>query len=298
MKLLVTGASGMLGHALMRLSSSRHETWGIYRSHRVSFPLARTFAADLTDEDAVRERLKVLKPAAIIHTAALTDVDECERNSELARRLNAEATRTLAELAGELGSRFVYISTDYVFDGQKGDYAEADSPNPVNVYGETKLMGEEAATGSCPGSLVIRTSIFGLNVQPKRGVVEYLIRSLKRGETVSRFSDQFATPIYTGHLSRLLLELLEKGAKGLFHLGGGEKLSRYEFALEVADLFGYSRKRIEPVPFRPIEGLARRPKDSSLCGSKAENLLGIKLPSVGEGLARLKMDLKELEAEL
>jgi len=292
MRLLVTGVSGMLGHSLTRLAARDHAVSGSYGSFPVSMPGARTFAMDLTDEGQLRRWVRELEPQAIIHTAALTNVDECERDLHRAKRINAGVTRRLADLAGEVRARFVYISTDYVFDGARGDYREADPPSPVNAYGESKLMGEVAAREASPDALIIRTSIFGFNIQPKTGVVEYVMNALKKRQTITRYLDQFSTPIYTADLSRLILELLDRGATGLFHAGGGEKISRYRFARQVADTWSLPGKLIRPVPFEQLAGAARRPKDSSLCGEKLSASLGSALPKVIEGMERLKKDMR------
>ncbi|MFQ5541483.1 MAG: SDR family oxidoreductase, partial [Candidatus Binatia bacterium] len=273
MRLLITGVAGMLGHTLMQLASERHEAWGSYRSFPVSFVRGQTFAMDLTGEAEVKARVLDLRPDVIIHTAALTQVDECERDPFRAALVNVQATETLVGAARELGSKFVYISTDYVFDGRRGYYAEADTPNPVNVYGRTKLSGEERVHSCLPTSLVLRTSIFGFNIQPKKGVVEYLIEPLEKRQMVSRYSDQFSTPIYTRDLSTLILELLDRGSSGLFHIGGGERVSRCDFAVSVADVFSMHRDMICAVPFHHFEGQAQRPKDSSLSGKKVEREL-------------------------
>lgn len=290
MKLLITGASGMLGYNLMGLACAKHEVWGSYGTFPVAMTGAQTFAMELRDEALLRSHLMGLRPDAIVHTAAFTDVNGCEKDHFMARQINVQTTKILAMLAGELEASFVYISTDYVFDGKKGDYTESDAPCPLNVYGETKLLGEEAVRSYCPNALIIRTSIFGVNIQPKTGLVEYVMTSLARGEPFTRFSDQFSTPIYTADLSRLILALLDQNSTGLFHIGGGEKISRYDFALKVAELFSLPRDMIRSVPFEQLKGLPARPRDSSLYGEKLENFLGVKLPKIAEGLERLKHD--------
>ena len=291
MKLLITGASGMLGHSLARLAALKHEVLAIYRSFPVSLPEVKSLALDLVDEDRVKKQVLALKPEAVVHTAAMTDVEECQRDPLRAKQVNVQATKNLARIAGEMGMRFVYISTDYVFDGKRGDYVETDPPNPINAYGETKLLGEEAVRLSCSRSFVIRTSIFGFNIQPKTGLLEFVKDSLARAESITRFSDQFSTPIYTGDIGRVILALLDRGATGLFHIGGGEKISRYDFAVKVAETFSLPQEKIRAVPFKHMERLAQRPRDSSLCSDKIESHLRIKLPSAKEGLQRLKQDL-------
>jgi len=292
MKLFITGVSGMLGNRLARLAAANHQVWGSYSSFPLSMTKVKSFAMKLEDEAQVRELALGLRPEVIVHTAALTDVDQCERDPDRAYRINVQGTETLAMVAERLGAKLVYISTDYVFDGKRGDYVETDSPCPVNVYGRTKLGGEEMVRSRLPGSLVIRTSIFGFNIQPKTGMVESVMNSLEKGKSLTRFSDQFSTPIYTGDLSRLVLGLLEHGSTGLFHVGGGEKVSRYSFALKIAKLFSLPQEGVRPIPFKHLEGLAERPRDSSLYGKKIEDHIGVRLPEVEEGLMRLKEDFK------
>lgn len=297
MRVLVTGASGMLGHHLAGLAAEQHDAWGSYGSCPVSIPGAQTFPLDLTDERQVKEQVGGLKPDAIVHSAALTDVDECERDPSRAKLVNTHAAENLAALARQLGARFVYISTDYVFDGGRGDYTEADFPRPINVYGQTKFLGEEAVRRVYPEAMVIRTSIFGFNIRPKTGLVEYIIQSLTRGESIRRFADQFSTPIYTADLSRLVLKLLEREASGLFHVGAREKVSRYAFARKVAEAFSLPQEIIRSVPFQSLPGMAKRPRDSSLCGKKIEAQLGIGLPNVEQGLARFRVDFARYQAK-
>ncbi|HET8562756.1 MAG TPA: SDR family oxidoreductase, partial [Candidatus Binatia bacterium] len=203
MKILVTGGSGMLGYDLMRRASRQHEVWGSYHTRHVRLAGCGMISLDLAREDGIKANVMSIRPEVFVHTAALTDVDECEREPERARKINSEGTAVLAEIAEQIGARFVYISTDYVFDGVKGDYSEEDSPRPVNSYGATKLAGEEAVRQRCANALILRTSIFGLKIPPKTGLMELLVNSLRDGQKITRFADQFATPIYTGQLSGL-----------------------------------------------------------------------------------------------
>jgi dTDP-4-dehydrorhamnose reductase len=224
----------------------------------------------------------------VVHTAALTDVDQCERDVEAARRINVEGTGAVAEASEELGAYFVYISTDYVFDGERGDYSEQDSPAPVNRYGETKLMGEEYARQRCSKSLILRTTVYGLQTPPRKGMIENFIEALRGNRPLSRFADQFFTPVYTGQFSEIILRLINLGARGLLHVGG-EKISRLAFAQGVADVFAPGVS-IQPVPFKQIEGIARRPRDSSLVSRRVVEQYGIGLPEVRSGLERLRED--------
>ena len=289
MRLLITGVSGMLGHRLALLAAGQHEILGCYRSLRVKIAGVQTIDLGLEDAAQLTRVVQSWKPEVIIHTAAVTDVDRCERERDYARRINAEATSILAELAEDHGAKFIYISTDYVFDGQKGIYVESDVPNPISYYGESKLLGERAVTQECSKGLILRTSIFGRQVPPRVGLMESLLGALHSGRMLSRFADQYYSPIYTGDLSRIILNLLGSEANGLFHAGGA-RVSRLEFAEHVAEVFSFDRARFQPSCFTHIDGLAKRPKDSSLSSQKLEKLLNIRAPAAREGLMRLKTE--------
>lgn len=290
MKLVVTGGSGMLGHDLLRRACREHQVWGSFHAHPVDLPGSTMFPLDLADEPDLKAKFAVIKPDVIVHTAALTNVDECERQPEMAKRINAQGTKLLAEIAEELNARFVYISTDYVFDGDSGGYREEDAPNPVNRYGESKLQGEEWVRRCCSQPLILRTTMFGLKIPPQRGLMESLMEALCSGKPMTRFADQYFTPLYCGQLSELILRLIDLGAVGLFHLGSANKLSRYEFARLVADCFALGRAEIRSVPFRHIDGLAKRPRDTSLMSGRIQEHFGITLPRAEAGLALLSRD--------
>ncbi len=290
MKILVTGASGMLGHNLARWASRENEVWGSFHTHPISIPGCTMFPTELTNEKELRAQLNSIAPDVIVHTAALTDVDECEKNAQVTKRINADGTRILAEAAEELRARLVYISTDYVFDGESGHYSENDAPGPVNYYGESKLLGEEFTRRYCSQALVLRTTMFGLKIAPQRGLMETLVEALGNGKPLLRFIDQYSTPLYTGQLTQVILQLLRLGALGLFHIGTKEKVSRFEFSRQVAQVFGAERADIRPARFRQIEGIARRPKDTSLTSQLIETQFGVLLPDLGIGLRQLKKD--------
>ena len=294
MRIVVTGGSGMLGHCLMRLAQRRHEVWGSYHTHPVDIPGCSTFALDVTGDAEVRTRFEEIKPDVVIHTAALTDVDECERSPEKAKWINGEGTKITARVAEAIGAPLVFISSDYVFDGAKGNYDEEDHPNPVNSYGESKLLGEEYARRFSARPLIVRTTMFGLKIPPRIGLMENLVAALRCGKPLTRFTDQYFTPLYTGQLSELILRLVELGVTGLLHIGAPERVSRFEFAQQVAEIFAPGTPEIRPVPFQQIEGLARRPKDTSLISRAIQERWGIEMPKLGAGLQQLKQDWAKL----
>ena len=290
MRVVVTGGSGMLGHCLMRLARSQHEVWGSYHTHPVDIPGCSMFPMNVTDESEIRARLKPIKPDVVIHTAALTDVDECERSPEKAKCINSEGTKTTAKIAAEIGAQFAYISSDYVFNGATGNYQERDTPSPVNAYGDSKLLGEKYAQETSTRLLIVRTTMFGLKIPPRVGLMENLVDALRGGRPLTRFVDHYFTPLYTGQLGEIILRLLELGVTGLFHIGAKEKVSRFEFAQQVAEIFAPAGAEIRPVPFRQIDGLARRPQDTSLVSHLIVERWGIQLPGLRAGLLQLKQD--------
>jgi len=296
-KILVTGASGMLGYELIRLACRDHEVWGTYLEHRLDVPGCQMFRLDLTDAGQCRKELKHIKPEAIVHAAAMTDVDHCEREQDKARCINTEGTGLLAETAEELGARLVYISTDYVFDGEKGRYKEEDPPSPVNYYGATKLLGEDLVRRHCTQGLILRTSIYGLQKPPRQGLMERLIETLREGKSLPRFADQFATPLYAGQLSALILQLLDHRALGLLHIGSADRISRFEFARKVAEIFTFDAAVIQPVPFGGSAELARRPRDSSLVSEAMTRRYGLRLPTVSDGLKWVRDTWKSRQNE-
>lgn len=212
-----------------------------------------------------------VKPDVIIHTAALTDVDRCEVDKDLAYKINVEGTKIVAEVARKLGSFMVYISTDYVFDGNKGMYKEEGETNPVDYYGYTKLLGEKFCQDFC----IARTCVI-YGAKPASGKVNFvlwLINKLESGESVRIITDQFITPTLNTNLAKMVLECTERKLKGIFHLAGATRASRFEFAKEVAKEFGLDENLIIPAKMDDINWIAKRPKDSSLDTSKAAKYL-------------------------
>ena len=194
--ILVTGASGLLGANLVLTALDRGMPV-MAVSNRVPFrhPDAESASLDVRDADAVRAVVARVRPDVVVHTAALTDVDACEGDPALAHAVNAHAPGVLARAAAEAGARLVHVSTDAVFDGQRGGYTEADPTSPVNVYARTKLDGERAVLAASPDHLVVRTTLFGWNAQPKKSLAEWVLGRLDAGERVPGFTDAVFAPL-------------------------------------------------------------------------------------------------------
>ncbi len=287
MKIFITGGSGLLGSKIAEIALERgYKVYSGYNSHLPSS--GEPIKINLADPESVFEAIRSVKTDVIIHTAALTDVDRCEKERELAYKINVEGTEAMAKAVRELNSFLIYISTDYVFDGNKGMYKEEDEPNPVDYYGYTKLLGEKYC--DCIARPCV---IYG--AKPASGTVNFalwLINKLRNREKVKIVTDQFITPTLNTNLAKMLLEVAERELKGIFHLAGATRVSRYDFALRIADKFGLDKNLIIPSRMADMRWIASRPKDSSLDTSKASRYLKEKLYDLDKALEILKGELK------
>ena len=286
MRIFITGGSGLLGSKIAEIALRNYEVYTGYCHNKPEF--GEPVKLDLTKERDLEVIYKI-KPKVIIHTAALTNVDECETNKELAYKINAEGTRRVVEIAKDLGAFFVYVSTDYVFSGDKGMYKEEDEPNPIDYYGYTKLLGEKHC--DCIARPCV---IYG--AKPASGKVNFtlwLIDKLMNGEEVKIVTDQFITPTLNTNLAKMLLEIAERELKGIFHTAGATRVSRYEFALRIADKFELDKDLIIPSRMEELNWIAYRPKDSSLDTSKASRYLKEKPLGLDMALEILEGELKK-----
>src|SRR5674476_165612 len=240
----------------------------------------------------VQEIFKKIKPDIVVHAATLTDVDKCELNKELAWKVNVEGTRNIVEAAKNAGSFLVYISTDYVFSGDKGNYKETDKPGPINYYGLTKLKAEEIVQTQKEYFIGRPSVIYGST--PAAGKVNFalwLIETLRKGERVKIVTDQWNTPTLNTNLAEMTLEVVERKLTGIYHLCGATRISRFEFAEQIADVFSLDKSLIDKVPSSQFTWPAKRPMDSSLDTSKAQQTLQHKPLEMDMALKQLKFEL-------
>jgi dTDP-4-dehydrorhamnose reductase len=291
MKIFITGGSGLLGSKVAEIAQARgDEVFSGYAHNQPEYGRAVKF--DLLDEMSISELIGKIKPEVIIHSAALTDVDRCESEKELAYQMNVEGTRAIATAAENAGSFLIYISTDYVFDGNRGMYREDDSTNPVSYYGYSKLLGEKFCRGCIARTCVIYGS------RPASGKVNFalwLLNSLKSGKPVRVVTDQFITPTLNTNLAKMVLEAADRRLSGVYHLAGATRISRYDYALELAGVFDLKADLIQPSRMDDLKWAARRPKDSSLDTSKARGALANKPLTIKEALQILKEELRKNE---
>ena len=260
----ITGAGGLIGSHILRAAPTAWNARGLIRSD-----------LDLTDFAVVRARFQRDQPQLIIHCAAMSRTPACEANPELARRNNVDVTCVLCELAREIP--LIFFSTDLVFDGRKGNYDEEDEPNPLSVYGETKGSAEGVVLAN-PRHTVIRTSLnAGATPRGNGSFNEQLRAAWARGESTKMFMDEFRSPLAAQVTARAVWELVAFDRPGLYHLGGSERLSRFEIGKLIASRWPQLNPRIEPSSLCDFVGQPRSP-DTSLDSNKIQGLLSFPLP--------------------
>lgn len=286
MKILITGASGLLGLNLCLGNWDTHSILGVERGklHDTPFELIR---AELTGPGAVSRLIDVARPDAILHTAANANIDSCESDPEGARYLNGELPGILAESAARAGVRFLHISTDAVFDGTKdGIYTEADAPNPLSVYAQTKLLGEQNVLSANPAAAVARVNFFGWSLSGTRSLSEFFYNKLSAGQPCNGFTDVYFCPMFVGDLAETLVRMLDKGLSGLYHVVGAEALSKYEFGRRIAHQFGFDSQLVIPKSVEESGLKARRSHNLRLSVNKLSTDLGRSIPGVSTGIER------------
>lgn len=243
---------------------------------------------DLLDLQSIKPTITKLKPDAIIHTAAYTDVDGCETNRDVALKLNADATEHVSLAADEIDAHLTHISTDYVFDGEKGRYGEDDGLNPINYYGYTKLEGELRVQTSTKDWCIARTSaIYGWGGE-KKNFATWLLANMSAGKQVKVVTDQYVSPTLNTNLAEMVLEISEKKLTGVLHIAGASRASRYEFAVELAKVFNQNPDLIKRAKMEEMTWPAKRPKDSSLDVSRCARLLKSKPLEISDALTAMK----------
>lgn len=286
MRLLITGASGLLGLNMGLRCAAAHEVTGVQRGRLQGVPFA-VRSADLTDFSILPGLLDAVQPDAVIHTAALANLDACEAQPDLARRVNADLPGELARLCAARGVDLVHISTDAVFDGTKdGFYTEEDLPNPLSVYARTKLDGERAVQDVMPQAIVARVNFFGWSASGKRSLAEFFFNHLRDGRPLFGFTDVFFCPLFVDDLSDLLLAMLAEKLSGLYHVVGAQAVSKYDFGRALALRFGFDPERIAPRSVDQSGLTARRAHNLRLSVHKLSTDLGQVIPDYRTGLDR------------
>lgn len=275
----------MLGINLAMEAMREHEVVGMDRGKLKSAPF-RVFNTNLLHRDAIDSVLDTTQPDWLINCAALANLEECEEKPELAKVMNVDVPARLANACAERGIRFVHISTDAVFDGEKTEpYAEDDIPNPPGVYSQTKLDSELATFSENPEAIVARVNFFGWSLSGKRSLGEFFVNNLSAGKNVNGFTDVIFCPMLVNVTARLLLEMLQKNLTGLYHVVGAQAMNKYQFGIEIARTFGLGESLISPKSVLSSELTAKRSHNLWLSTHKLSTDLGHEIPSFSTGLA-------------
>jgi dTDP-4-dehydrorhamnose reductase len=294
MKIMVTGANGLLGQVLIKqLVEKKYPVVATGKG-----PSRLIVAAlegyeykelDITDGPAVEELILQEKPSVIVHAAAMTQVDQCEINKQDCYNVNVTATRFIIDAAKMVKARFIFVSTDFIFDGNNGPYKEDDEPAPVNYYGSTKLVAEKAVMESDLNWAIART-ILVYGVAPTTGrtnILSWIKQSLENKTPIKMVTDQLRTPTFVHDLAAGIILMIEKNAQGIYHLSGEEKMTPYEMAVETAEFFGLDKSLISESLSPDIKQPAVRPPRTGFDISKAKRDLGYRPTSFKEGLKKV-----------
>jgi dTDP-4-dehydrorhamnose reductase len=295
-KVLVLGANGLLGQSLIRrfkdnyeVSASSIEEEKYYEDVTIPY-----FQTDLTVRYDAADLIKEVVPDIIINCAAMTNVDLCEREREMTWKLNVKAVENILESCRNIKPLFVQISSDYVFDGTNAPYSETDEVNPISYYGRSKLSAENIVKNAPFEYIIARTQIlYGTGNRVRPNFVTWVIDSLRKNEKIRIVNDQKNTPTYVNDLSEGLYRLIELGEYGLYHISGNESISRYDFALKIADVFDLNRELIEEITSAELQQAALRPQNSSFVHNKFINRTRWETHNVTEGLQLLKLEMEK-----
>lgn len=295
-RLLVVGSNGLLGQKVVELfvrgssaeiTASSVELTPVRTLHSVTYR-----QTDITSKKDVKALVSAVEPTVIINCAAMTNVDACETERELAWKINVSGVEHLADAAKRANAALVHISTDYVFDGKHGPYSEDDRPEPLSYYGKTKLASENILRASDVTYLILRTMVlYGHAEGVKSNFALWLIESLQKKNSVNVVDDQIGNPTLVDDLAYAVMRAVELRKWGLYHVAGRDILSRYDFAVKLAAVFGLDPGLITPIKTEQLKQPAPRPLQSGLVTLKAETEIGYRPSTVEEGLLIVKSQL-------
>lgn len=296
-RIMICGSNGLLGQRLALMLGSQTEYEVLNTSHHRSFVFDHQLfdytQLDITRKSDVKSLISSFQPDVILNAAAATNVDWCETHREEAWKVNVNGVENLVEAARKVGAKLVHVSTDYVFDGKSDHYCEDDKPDPVNYYGKSKLAGENAIRISeIPWSIVRTIVLYGHGMNVRRNFALWVIDSLKAEKPIKCVDDQIGNPTYVSDLAFGLIKIFELNRTGIYHICGCERISRYHFALKIAETFGYDPSMIQRSKSSDLYQAAPRPLTTTFVTLKAETELGLKAMDINQGLSLLKRELQ------
>ena len=292
LRFLITGASGLLGSKVAEKAILEgHEVYSGFNQHeaRTGIPVK----LNLTTQENITKVFNLSKPEIVVHAGAITNVDKCEENKQLAWNVNVDGTKRIVELSRENKAFLIYVSTDYVFSGKKGMYTETDETKPINHYGTTKLEGEKIVHNHMPEWCIARPSVIYGSV-PAAGKINFalwVLDKLKKGEQIKIITDQCISPTFNTNLAEMIIEVAQRRLTGIYHLAGATPINRYDFACLLAETFNLDKKLVKPAKSEEMNWNAERPKNTSLNVDKASRTLNKKPLKIEAALNQLKKEL-------
>ena len=287
-KVLITGGSGLLAINWALSIRDNYAVTLLLHHKKISLSGVDTDVASL---DSLDECLSVLvkhQPDIVVHTAGLTNIEECESNPDLAQEVNVDLAKNIAIACSDQGIKLVHISTDHLFSGDHELATEESTTNPVNIYGETKLLGEQQVLENCKDALIVRTNFFCWGAKYRQSFSDFILNKLKNNKQSNLFSDVYFTPILVDELVKHTHQLIDSNAMGIFNIVGSERMSKYEFGIKLAKHFNFDSGLINKISINDKSSLVKRPKDMSLSNTKLCQALNCEIASFDEQLQTLK----------
>ena len=296
-KVIITGSNGLLGQSLLNLLSEEKEKYEVYgfskginRSGREDFTYV---SIDITNKENLKKSIKEIQPDFIINTAAMTQVDDCENNKQACDILNVDVVKWLSEIAEEINAHVIHISTDFIFDGVKGNYKETDTPNPISYYGLSKLKSEKVLTSSNINFTILRTIlVYGKVFDMSRSnIVLWVKQMLEEGKEITIVDDQYRAPTYVLDLAMACKISMDKKATGIFNISSNKLMSVFEITQEIAEVFNLDKSLLKPISTSTLNQTAPRPAKTGFDLSKTNRELNFYPKTFKEDLQKFKETL-------
>jgi dTDP-4-dehydrorhamnose reductase len=296
-RILICGANGLLGQRLTMLLSAQTEYEVLSTSHHRTFVFNHQLfdytQLDITKKSDVKSLLSSFHPTVIINAAGATNVDWCEQHRDEAWKVNVVGVENLIEAARRVGAHLIHISTDYVFDGKRGPYSEEDTPSPLSYYGKSKLASENSLRiANIPYTIIRTIVLYGNGVGVKENFPLWVLKNLRSHATIRCADDQISNPTHINDLTYAVIKAYELNRNGVYHVCGAERISRYDFAVRTAEVFGLDPGLIQKVQTSDLHQVAQRPLVTGFITLKAETELGLKPMDTTQGLTLLRRDLQ------
>lgn len=282
MKFFITGGSGLLGQRLATVANNNDE---LVLSHN-SNPTENTVKCDITNEEEVEKIILKNEPDVIIHCAAMTNVDLCEDKIDKAYKINGDGSGNMAKAAEKIGAEIIYVSTDFVFDGEKGYYKEDDITNPLGIYAKSKYEGELQVQKYSTNWAIARVSVL-YGWHERQNFTTWVIDQLRNNNSINIVTDQINSPTLADNAAEAIFKIAKQEKKGIFHTAGNDVISRYNFTKKIAEEFNLDKDLIHPITSKQFIQKAPRPKNSSLNVEKVKKELNMQMETCSESLHRM-----------